>query len=1710
MRLRARAAVAAAISVALLSQTAPATSVAEGHGAARTGAAPAALRTSSQQIQTTVDPRAPGAAGEFPADPREFVRTHRPPARPLRRGLAHQLLRRPLRVSPARPRPGQRGSGPAVSPGALDPAKAPKNVGAVVVAYMARTNTHTPPPTPTPVPLARSRAIADSGAKRAASVDISAQNVTGINHWWSYEEGTIPGVGRWMVNAYSGNLIVQADDLDVKHRGIDLAFRRTYNSFSRHDFAGTDGATEIGQYGSGWTNTFDAHLSTNGCPNTGYAWAGFYGFSVHDVDGARYDYCFDASGRLVPPPGMQGTTLVANPDGGSFYWTKKNGTQYTFYAPYYGGTSAAYSGRVYRISGRNQNNYIQFTYAWSPDASSSGNLTNIYAATDNGGSQATLTFANFNGQQLLSQLTRPDGAVITYDYDAAGELIAVTKPGPNDTGTPAVESYNGYQSALMVTSPRWNAGRQPDGTPGDGGYVAFFMDETTTAQVAGIEWVGVMNFAPGDGTGVLLQPAVAPGAILYRWEGVAVTLTYTAFSDTDGHGQVQYLDGAGRPTVRQAYTGSQWLQTTETWDAANDLTAETDARGNASDYAYDIDGNTVAAAAPPPVPGALRPTRLFSYDAHDNLTASCDANATQGLGFSWTAPPAAPVPGQGGLCPQNTAATRYQWAATTSEPFGELTAAITPLTATSVPNGYQRTFSYDAGPQGGVDYGLPTRVTGTAIAQNDPSTPTRTPQQTFWYDANGNLVCYGTGSGQWLLGYDSFGRLTTAADPDDALGGTGVCGKTGAQPNLNTTAHTSYFPDGSISKKQTAAQYALGIGTTFTYDLDGDVLTETHHYGCTSPASCTAGVTTKWYDGADRLIEVQQPYDASDIQQYPWSTRYIYDLSQGGVTPYRGMGLPGYGNLVATQELLSGTVWAPAYGQTYGISSAAWTDVRASSFDALDRPLSAYEAAFGDQPKTTNGYDGPGAAGLLSSVRLASGELKSYVYDALGRRTDVLYPNDPNGTVTPSIHEGYDADGHVTSRQTSVLGAESIAFDSTGAVTSVTEPASLGGGTISYGYYADGLRSSAGYAAGSLTYSNVLQYAYRADGQRERLSVDAAGAFIWSYTAAGRLQTQSDPLTGTTIHPDVTYTNPKGLEQPFYPSSMTYTPWTAGYDTYGRVLSITFPVSQFAYTSSQFDLDDGVAQHVASGYPSSALPQYKARTVCLLSTVRNEKTPLAQMQQSSCVLSGVPNEIDGAQLSGSGPAGRLPISQNWTLDARSGMLQHNTAQQNGETVGSSYAYDESGRLVQDFEGAMDHIGVGSTSKPTFTAEWCPGAPNSSCYSNGSRNKTYDAENRLRSETFTSRTPYTITSYGASDYGSYWRDTSGYGQPANIQSVDYGSTSHPMRFALYHPDLADNPNNTANETRAWLWDGDDRFLECRLVNGQCQSPTLSLEGLGDYDLTGGAVLRVNDRNRYGLVAMSRDATTFGGWVDMPMIRTQRALYAPCSTGNVDTGVYNSGSVCGPQHDGKLTADGWSLDYETWQGVRTSDLTIGQWNTPDAYAGEVHDPSTQKPFMWNRNNPYEYSDPSGYQPEDARPVWARFFTAAFGNRMATWEEKEGAAISEQLQKQAASEAATKGGVYKLQTQSGITVRNGRTGNLATRERAHARSYSGLRFEVQYRTDSYEAQRGLEQMEIERDPGILDKLNGISPKNPNKDSYMDAARQFINALKPPPVKH
>jgi RHS repeat-associated protein len=95
--------------------------------------------------------------------------------------------------------------------------------------------------------------------------------------------------------------------------------------------------------------------------------------------------------------------------------------------------------------------------------------------------------------------------------------------------------------------------------------------------------------------------------------------------------------------------------------------------------------------------------------------------------------------------------------------------------------------------------------------------------------------------------------------------------------------------------------------------------------------------------------------------------------------------------------------------------------------------------------------------------------------------------------------------------------------------------------------------------------------------------------------------------------------------------------------------------------------------------------------------------------------------------------------------------------------------------------------------------------------------------------------------------------------------------------------------------------------------------------------------------------------------------------------------------------------------------------------------------------------------------------------------------------------------KGGTYKLEEpQTGAVKRTGRTKDLKRRQLEHARGEAtkDLDFRVDKRTDDYDTQRGQEQVIYDQHPeakaenGGLNMNQPISPTNPNKEDYMNAA--------------
>ena len=65
---------------------------------------------------------------------------------------------------------------------------------------------------------------------------------------------------------------------------------------------------------------------------------------------------------------------------------------------------------------------------------------------------------------------------------------------------------------------------------------------------------------------------------------------------------------------------------------------------------------------------------------------------------------------------------------------------------------------------------------------------------------------------------------------------------------------------------------------------------------------------------------------------------------------------------------------------------------------------------------------------------------------------------------------------------------------------------------------------------------------------------------------------------------------------------------------------------------------------------------------------------------------------------------------------------------------------------------------------------------------------------------------------------------------------------------------------------------------------------------------------------------------------------------------------------------IRPDGFNLAGVQINGVRAFDPTLQSWTTPDAFEGDIHDPASQQKYMWNRGNPVDYSDPTGYSPSN----------------------------------------------------------------------------------------------------------------------------------------------
>lgn len=582
-----------------------------------------------------------------------------------------------------------------------------------------------------------------------------------------------------------------------------------------------------------------------------------------------------------------------------------------------------------------------------------------------------------------------------------------------------------------------------------------------------------------------------------------------------------------------------------------------------------------------------------------------------------------------------------------------------------------------------------------------------------------------------------------------------------------------------------------------------------------------------------------------------------------------------------------------------------WMDVSGTAFDVLDRKKSEYHYIPGSDTIATHSYTFDSSAlGLLGSETMPVGDAKSYTYDTAGRLSGASFGVSSFSTYTAGRTYSYDPDGRIASVGNPQFGTWQYSYDADGRLSSMAEP--VGGGS--------GIPGAPYANSGVLTSASTYQYGYYANGWASQVQVQGTNAFTQqeSYRSDGLPQTDYY----STISGSITrqYTPAGRITNRTDPSGSDSTT----YDGYGREASQSVPsgtYSNFAYN------DQGLPTSYRI-YPVSG--SYDEAHLLYNGTGQLACTQAYFNYYGSCnwLFDGAPIAFTSSYYA---PDGNQ-YTNNSIVDTRN-LLVVGTAVEDGSgsvAFSTSNAYDANTRITQTVSPTTyDQQGQGF--------DWAYQTDHT---------YQYDVEDHTTS----------VADYAATTSAQ-----------TNTHSYAWGPIGHPVTVGI--------------TSGGWLyeamhWNGDALSFETR-ADASANDYKLSLDGdvlLGttNYNGAGYSGATYYDRDASGLAFATHNPSghsTFSLCNGGPASNSPGvALCQPIGTATgQQPGYYdsNSGTVLAYQH-----SDGITDGSATIQGARNHSSETSQWTTPDAYDGEIHDPMSQAKYMWNRNNPVAYADPTGY--------------------------------------------------------------------------------------------------------------------------------------------------
>jgi RHS repeat-associated protein len=1134
----------------------------------------------------------------------------------------------------------------------------------------------------------------------------------------------------------------------------------------------------------------------------------------------------------------------------------------------------------------------------------------------------------------------PLGNETRYEYDAAGQRVAVGRPCETCPGGRALERTE-YDLAGQVIA-------RTDGR----GYTAHYRYDRVGRRVEEIDALGYSTRYVYNARGDLVQIIDALGNVTYREYNPAGWL----IKETDrlGYDTVLDYDGVGNLlSVRDA----RGNVTRYEYDSADRLVREIDTLNNVTSYKYDTRGNLLTKT------DALGHVTTYAYDANNNLTSVTNPRGyTTTYEYDALGRKVKMIDALGGV-------TTYAYNAagdllSETDPAGCTRQMTYDLLGRRIEetdrNGNTTTFEYDAA--------------GNLVHITDPlgGVTTRT------FDANRNELTETNALGHTTTyHYDALNRQVQVLDP---LGGVSThtydtLGHLEEVIDANSRAtHHTYDAEG----RRTSTVDALGHTTQYEYDGNGNL---------TRVVDRNGHVTLYTYDALNRQVALTNGlghtsttrYDAvgNSIEQVNfrgYATRFEYGANDnlvremdalGGVTAYRYDALDrqvavtdanghtkaytydAVGNLL-TITLPEGQV--THYGYDCERNRLSFTNAKGYTtiyaYDTLNRQVSETDP-LGHVTRTE--YD---AIGQKTRVIDAEGNANRFAHDALGRLvsvTDALgyttqYTYDPVGNLLTET----DANGHITTH----------AYDALNRLVSETNPL---GHTWAYAYDPEGnltqqvdanrqVISSEFDAVNQLIAihypdsSQDVTYEYDPNGNLIHM-VDAIGTTALSYDPLDREVSKADPY-GQTLEND--------------------------YDPVGNRLSITYPGSDratYRYDANDWlvqmtDPDGGVTTY---SYDPDGLPTH---------TGFPNGTWTDQVYDRAGRLVG--------KFNGTTHNTGLVTAYDYTLDAVGNRLQTIERYTSGQirTIVKTYRYNARYELleaVEEYEGAPSYTVVtsytydpiGNRLSMATNRDVGPGPrPNSETI-----HYTYDAANRMLS---------------AGDV-TYTYDANG----NRLTKVTSGTPTAQGRLETYEYDfenrltLYTRTQSRQVEQRVYnVYDGLGRRLNkgTQEAEGTTKWVQYALDGLGydqlaEYPQAGGPRVTQFYRGR-GNQLVSMDEIQGGGpgsryWFAADGLgsvaattkqngqSTHEYFYDPYGQIIDENGHWeDSSSWTNPHNHYLLTGKEWDEESRLYYfGARFYDAEASSWLTQDPYRGGINSPMTRHRYLYVRNNPVNRIDPLG---------------------------------------------------------------------------------------------------------------------------------------------------